>query len=88
MTNGIRCVCGGDTTVLDSRGLQGHAAIRRRRACLVCGAQVTTYEVVAETDLSWLVTATVTARWTWHRAQAAPDPSPTSTSADTAPPLG
>lgn len=39
--------CGGDTVVKDSRPctLNGHAAIRRRRECLVCHQRFSTYEI-------------------------------------------
>lgn len=39
---GLRCDCGSETRVKDSRDAE--RSIRRRRACLICGARFTTYE--------------------------------------------
>jgi transcriptional repressor NrdR len=50
----MRCPhCGTlDTQVRDSRPSEDHAAIRRRRACIQCGARFTTYERVQLRDLT------------------------------------
>lgn len=50
---GVRCpACGtDDDRVVDSRGADEGAAIRRRRECLACGRRFTTYERVEELPL-------------------------------------
>jgi transcriptional repressor NrdR len=50
---GVRCpYCGGSTDrVIDSRTSDGGAAIRRRRACLLCGRRYTTFERVEDVVL-------------------------------------
>ena len=49
----VRCpYCGGSTDrVVDSRTTDAGAAIRRRRACLLCGRRYTTFERVEEVVL-------------------------------------
>src|SRR5690606_28132030 len=49
----MRCpYCGvPDTQVRDSRPAEDHTAIRRRRACLQCGARFTTFERVQMREL-------------------------------------
>lgn len=49
----LRCYCGGDTTVVDSRGASRRGRvpfIRRRRECLLCGDRFTTYETPIAPD--------------------------------------
>lgn len=41
----MRCQCGSDSNVIDSRPLMDGHAIRRRRVCQECKARWTTYEV-------------------------------------------
>lgn len=41
----MKCRCGGDTFVVDSRNSEFNS-IRRRRQCEVCDRRVTTYETV------------------------------------------
>jgi len=49
----VRCPsCGHlESSVLDSRPVQGQRAIRRRRECAACGHRFTTYERAAEPSL-------------------------------------
>lgn len=49
----MRCpICGyEESKVVDSRPSENHEAIRRRRACMRCGARFTTYERREETPL-------------------------------------
>ena len=53
----MRCpFCGGEETrVQDSRLAEGGAAVRRRRACQICGARFTTFERAAELRLPQVV---------------------------------
>jgi hypothetical protein len=44
-TNGMRCSCGGGSTVIDSRSLTDGR--RRRHRCKVCDTRFTTYEITA-----------------------------------------
>jgi transcriptional repressor NrdR len=41
-----------DTRVVDSREVDGQAAIRRRRECVACGRRFTTYEKVDEIPIT------------------------------------
>lgn len=41
-----------DTQVKDSRSVEGHAVVRRRRACTVCGARFTTMERIQIRELT------------------------------------
>lgn len=49
----MRCpLCGHrEDKVVDSRTIQDHRAIRRRRECLKCGKRFTTYEYIEEPSL-------------------------------------
>lgn len=43
----MKCLCGGDTSVSDSRTVPNNPhSTRRRRECLACGKRFTTYEVM------------------------------------------
>ena len=52
----MRCLScdSGSTRVVDTRAARGGRAIRRRRACLVCGDRFTTYESVEQRTLQVL----------------------------------
>lgn len=42
---GVRCpMCGGGTSVTDSRPVEGGKMIRRRRQCMECQHRITTFE--------------------------------------------
>ncbi len=50
----MKCRCGGETDVIDSRDGQ-HNTVRRRRECKVCGFRVTTYEAVGDENTLMLL---------------------------------
>jgi len=47
----MRCACGGQSQVVDSREAPSLHAVRRRRRCLGCGARFTTYELKIGLDV-------------------------------------
>jgi len=66
----MRCACGGQSQVVDSREAPSLQAIRRRRRCLGCGARFTTYELHIDSDVLWRMKEKERARLLILRAQA------------------
>ncbi len=50
----MKCRCGGDTFVTDTRAVPDVNGIRRRRECESCGRRITTYETTrAPHQIRW-----------------------------------